>query len=263
MTHVRRNAELVASEFRQRFQLKGYTSRHELDASVDRLGVSQTESMMVRDSGNLRPHDNGWEVSLSIDDPPRRQLFTLAHEIGHLVFHYSPQPGIARRDIEAWCNYFASEVLLPAELIRGEFSGARRSLTTVNQLYQRSSGSFATSFLKLNTILGWKLELSCFMRQDSRWQLLAAYGDAAQSVAKALVADQATFFDPRADPPRICRVNLEPRHQVIVPVEIFAWNGMRFATVEYWRVPRRPILQETHKGASDRRIGLRVPTSWF
>ena len=52
-----------------------------------------------------------------------RKVFTLAHELGHLIMHNSATTFITPdRDIEKEANTFASEFLAPKAFLRGEFS---------------------------------------------------------------------------------------------------------------------------------------------
>lgn len=52
-----------------------------------------------------------------------RKVFTLAHELGHLIMHNSSTTIITPdRDIEKEANMFASEFLAPKAALRGEFS---------------------------------------------------------------------------------------------------------------------------------------------
>ncbi|WP_371851987.1 ImmA/IrrE family metallo-endopeptidase [Nocardia ignorata] len=46
-----------------------------------------------------------------------RQRFDVAHELGHLLMHSDAEPG--GRIVENQANRFASELLMPADLIRG------------------------------------------------------------------------------------------------------------------------------------------------
>lgn len=50
--------------------------------------------------------------------PPDRYRFTLAHELGHVVFHEIPNP-----DVEDQANEFAAELLMPADDIRSSLTG--------------------------------------------------------------------------------------------------------------------------------------------
>lgn len=84
-------------------------------------------------SGVLRRDDLGGESGYLIlvreSDPPRRQRFTIAHELGHFVLHRASadRPGGIEDDefyralsgpLEREANDFAAEVLMPMNLVR-------------------------------------------------------------------------------------------------------------------------------------------------
>jgi Zn-dependent peptidase ImmA (M78 family)/DNA-binding XRE family transcriptional regulator len=66
--------------------------------------------------------------------PGDRLRYSLAHEIGHLVMHNAPRGNILAMEKEA--NIFASEFLMPAEVIRGEIP-APVTITSLMGLKQR------------------------------------------------------------------------------------------------------------------------------
>ena len=68
-------------------------------------------------------------IFLNRNQPIDRLRYTLAHELGHIVMHRVPSPTM---ELEA--NVFASELLMPAEQIRTEFSGRRITLATLAAL---------------------------------------------------------------------------------------------------------------------------------
>ena len=57
-------------------------------------------------------------VVISCDKPGDRQRFSVAHELGHLVMHQSSLPPAGKVEQEA--HEFASEFLLPAEVLQDE-----------------------------------------------------------------------------------------------------------------------------------------------
>ena len=76
-----------------------------------------------------------------------RQIFTLFHELAHLLFHTS---GVDRfrddyidrlsgdaKQIEVLCNRFAARFLVPSETFDKEFDGLEASRETANQLSKR------------------------------------------------------------------------------------------------------------------------------
>lgn len=62
-------------------------------------------------------------VEVNADDSPQRQRFTLAHEIGHLMYHplgvQHRDPDLANRDYrEVTANGFAARLLMPEHMVR-------------------------------------------------------------------------------------------------------------------------------------------------
>jgi Zn-dependent peptidase ImmA (M78 family) len=79
-------------------------------------------------SGELRPHEDGFIIRVNRHDPPRRQRFTVAHELAHYLLHrdqigdgieddalYRSELSDAR---EAEANRLAADILMPLALVR-------------------------------------------------------------------------------------------------------------------------------------------------
>lgn len=95
---------------RERIKLVSYTSGAEL---IRQLGLEG--HMLGNDAFSLRR-------SIFFDDrkPPRRQRFSIAHEIGHILLHspksatvYNREPSPNDDPLEAEANVFASRLLAP------------------------------------------------------------------------------------------------------------------------------------------------------
>lgn len=59
-------------------------------------------------------------IVFSVGKPGDRLRFTIAHEFGHLVMHHSFPNGL--KQVESEANQFASEFLMPAEVMRQEIT---------------------------------------------------------------------------------------------------------------------------------------------
>lgn len=125
-------AALAASEIREKLGLDtsgpvpGPDRVRELAILIERSGVLVARNSIVKDS-TRRPlsveefrgftiADEGFAlVFVNTRDAKSAQLFSLAHELGHVVLG---QPGISdhseQLELERWCNRFASEFLAPA-----------------------------------------------------------------------------------------------------------------------------------------------------
>lgn len=114
------------------------------NAPVDLLGLARDLGIEVNDSfldadvsGELLKTDAGsYQINLNCFDPPTRQRFTLAHEIGHFLLHkdligdgldddkayrstqkgryFNTRIGPAQ---ETEANKFAAQLLMPSDLI--------------------------------------------------------------------------------------------------------------------------------------------------
>lgn len=95
-----------------------------------RLSVGEFRGFTIEDGGYVL-------VFVNTADAKTAQLFSLAHELGHVVVgrtgisDHSEHAGVGR-----WCNRFAAAVIAPAEAVERFFTDAD-SLDSVNQLSQR------------------------------------------------------------------------------------------------------------------------------
>lgn len=76
-------------------------------------------------AGSMRDTSDTLQISINLNDPVSRQRFTIAHEIGHAVLAQAsglPLQQITGREVESFLDEFASQVVLPDELLRRWFS---------------------------------------------------------------------------------------------------------------------------------------------
>jgi Zn-dependent peptidase ImmA (M78 family) len=100
----------------------------------DLLGLSVAESELLGVSGMLLPAAR--EVWLNATEPAPRRRFTLAHEVGHWVCQVlegrgapvmcrAEEIGVGEgRALEREANVFAAELLMPEEVVRGQWGVA-------------------------------------------------------------------------------------------------------------------------------------------
>jgi Zn-dependent peptidase ImmA (M78 family) len=135
-------------------------------AAVERLGVLVIQTARVQPSEmqgfsiSERPYP---VIALNGKDPPRRKLFTLLHELCHIVLNVggvceplegstSPEPG---NDVEIFCNRVAAAVLLPRQqvlehpLVRSVDRQYPWSLAELFQLSQHFGPSSEAILLRL------------------------------------------------------------------------------------------------------------------
>lgn len=92
------------------------------------------------------------------EDYHKREIFTLAHELGHCLIgseeiDASPFEQIANREIEGWCNTFAFHFLTSDEQRRQLLSLREEDVTLDNPLIARISGDAHVSRLAIYTHL--------------------------------------------------------------------------------------------------------------
>ncbi|STC68529.1 ImmA/IrrE family metallo-endopeptidase [Corynebacterium pilosum] len=77
-------------------------------------------------------------VFINTRDSKTAQLFSLAHELGHVV---SATPGLSDHsknvEVERWCNKFAAEFIVPAGAVKNEHNSGRLLMEEVKNLGQR------------------------------------------------------------------------------------------------------------------------------
>lgn len=113
----------------------------DLNVAAERLGIDVRYHKLQGDVSGFLFLDKMQDpiIGINIEHPPTRQRFTLAHEIGHFFLHAPPggsgsfidkgftivkrdtrsQMGVVVEEIEA--NFFAAEILMPAEHLYPDF----------------------------------------------------------------------------------------------------------------------------------------------
>lgn len=123
---------------------------------------SGCEGALVRN-----PNDSAeWGIFYNADASPERRRFTVAHEIGHFILHRDRQPAFncdkesvysgtdTLRAIEREADDFASNVLMPGDLLREWIAYPRIDLHVLSALAKRFQVSFEAlciRFIKFTT----------------------------------------------------------------------------------------------------------------
>ncbi len=98
-------------------------------------GIKIMQSDLSEISGALRKEKDGWVIYVNTSDSTKRQLFTIAHELGHFFVHKedcdefidgqlisrNEQEKYALKELEA--NEFAGNLIMPEELVRSRVTG--------------------------------------------------------------------------------------------------------------------------------------------
>lgn len=98
----------------------------DLDSFIYKLGIVLNRTIMENDiSGKLEKNKSGvWEISVNALHHPRRQRFTLAHELGHYFLHRNQSNiftdkslyrGKEMTSMEYEANNFAGAILMPRD----------------------------------------------------------------------------------------------------------------------------------------------------
>jgi len=113
-------------------------------------GLASCEGMLVRNPQD----DTEWGIFFNGNSPVERQRFTIAHELGHFVLHRGQRPSFScdkesvfsgadlLRNIEREADDFASNLLIPGDLLRDAISDRRIDLHILSALAKRFQVSF-------------------------------------------------------------------------------------------------------------------------
>ena len=106
-----------------------------LIAKYEGIGVFYAEFDKENVAGLLRKENDEWEILVNALDPPKRQRFTIAHELGHYFLHedlketefVDPEMYIFRsselniseeaKRLEVQANMFAASLLMPRSMV--------------------------------------------------------------------------------------------------------------------------------------------------
>jgi hypothetical protein len=95
------------------------------------LAIKSCEGALVRNPHN----ENEWGIFYNPASPPERQRFTVAHELGHFILHRTTQSAFncdkesiyagteGLKQIEREADDFASNLLMPGDLLRNQIAG--------------------------------------------------------------------------------------------------------------------------------------------
>lgn len=120
------------------------------------------EGMLARDPGDQEV----WGIAYNGKSRPERQRFTIAHELGHFILHRNRQPNFncdkqsvhtgidTLRSIEREADDFASNLLMPGDLLRDWISSQRIDFCVLGDIAQRfqvSLEALCIRFIKFTT----------------------------------------------------------------------------------------------------------------
>lgn len=164
------DARRKAEEVRDALGL-GTGSIADIDAVCEKLGITSYRAPLGADlskapSGAFLNHSAvGFSILVNLDMTPGRRRFTVAHEIGHALFHSNEERWVVsqgRSSRETFADEFAGELLMPSEGIRRfmEEAGMAPRITDpvdVIHIQRYFRGSFPMTLVRLrqmNAITG-------------------------------------------------------------------------------------------------------------
>jgi hypothetical protein len=159
-----------------------------LDAVCDKLGITVRRVTLHRVHGCLTKQGNTLLVLLNRRDSARRQRFTLAHEVAHLLLDGEHRVTAHRRApaglftgpeaLERQCDRLATEILMPTTGVSALMRGKRPSMSSVMDLADRYEASIESAALRLaeltdmpTQVVKWRPEEEGFSVQWSRGNL--------------------------------------------------------------------------------------------
>lgn len=116
-----------------------------LSQVASKVGVTSISSAALPCDGLLVPKDGGYEIWVNEDSPPKRQRFSIAHEIGHIVLHgFLPHTkAMEGRNLftapgngfeERFCDFFAANLLMPRTEVLSVIAPSTDIARSVSQL---------------------------------------------------------------------------------------------------------------------------------
>ncbi len=135
-------------------------------AMAHELGVTVKVATFAdpRIVGALLPQEGEWTVFIRSSDNPRRQRFTVAHELGHYVLHRDGHPeGMFDDDLnflrtdgniagdkeqEKEANLFAAELLMPENAVRTAYESVK-DISALARLFAVSQEAMGYRVLNL------------------------------------------------------------------------------------------------------------------
>ena len=114
--------------------------RNEYDLDVKRVNFSNEISGLLVKCKEV--DDEYFTIGFNENHPWCRRRFTIAHEIGHLLFGHLCGKGIEKLNDEKECDIFAGELLIPTQFIKIDFPKIK-NIPELSKLYRVSAESMA------------------------------------------------------------------------------------------------------------------------
>lgn len=157
----------VLSAIREEFRLAALPCLVDLKTLARRWGVTAIEEREIRSEAMLLPNREGYSIVLKTVDQPsraRRQRFSFAHELGHLLLQKSRQGMLRGNDRtslkhrghghsnpaeERLCDQIAAEILMPRLSFQEDAWMDGWSLRNLRNLARKYDASVAATAIRM------------------------------------------------------------------------------------------------------------------
>ena len=141
-----RIAELQANRLLEYFDVQTSAVPNEIVTELPRIRVERERGLPV--SGSAHWSGRYWIITLSADEHPLRQRFSLMHEFKHIIDHttkdslYHDRPGgAAHEQSERVADYFAACLLMPKRIVKRHWFGGPQNIERLAATLQVSQAA--------------------------------------------------------------------------------------------------------------------------
>ena len=236
-----------------------------LSRIASNLGAKSIAKYRLGSAGMLVPKDDGYVIALRESDPPTRQRFSLAHEVGHLLLKTESRLDADTADLsrswlseneEPLCDQLAAEILMPRLAFEEDARLNGWNLTSLKTLCRKYETSVQATCRRMvdlmpeaTVVAAWKpsqlgdstySKLDWSYGQDTRYRIPNSSPRHRQwLVGRALHREQIQAgFSPVIDRRR------NPRRPPDVPAEALTWGRGEYKRVLVHYFPERGLGQD-------------------
>lgn len=142
-----RIAETQASKLRSLLNATGHRFDTDLIATLPRVRVQHRPTL--RASGSSQWRDGLWRISINPIEAEVRQRFTICHETKHVIdapiadhaYRQLAKRYDGQRQIEAVCDHFAANLLMPKPLVKRLWGQGNRQLDALAATFDVSTAA--------------------------------------------------------------------------------------------------------------------------
>ena len=122
----------------------------DLNALCDRLNVTAVvDDDSIPVVGELRRENGAFRILCSAGQSTTRRRFTIAHELGHVLFETSgPRPPRVGADLERLCDMLAAEILMPKAIFEATLERSSIDGSVVRRLALTFQTSLTATVLR-------------------------------------------------------------------------------------------------------------------